>query len=55
MLGVQTATVREWARQGAIPHVRLGRTIRFSLPQLERWIDAQIAGRWPACAARPEP
>ncbi|MGI8622682.1 MAG: helix-turn-helix domain-containing protein [Solirubrobacteraceae bacterium] len=51
MLQVEPATVREWARAGTIPHVRIGRSVRFDESALERWITAQIAERWPACAA----
>ncbi len=50
MLGVQPATVREWVRAGTIPHVRIGRSIRFSEPALEAWVERQIEARWPECA-----
>lgn len=50
MLRVQEATVLEWCRRGELPHIRLGRSIRFSEPELERWISGQLAERWPACA-----
>lgn len=50
MLRVEPATVRQWARDGTVPHVRIGRSIRFSEPELERWIARRIAERWPECA-----
>lgn len=51
MLRVEPDTVLEWARAGTIPHVRLGRSVRFSQPELERWVAALHAERWPGCAA----
>jgi len=39
-LGIETATVYVWCEQQRIPHVRLGRSIRFDLSALQRWIDA---------------
>lgn len=51
MLQVEPATVREWARRDQIPHVRIGRSVRFSEPELERWIERRLAERWPECAA----
>lgn len=50
ILRVEPATVLEWARRGDLPHVKLGRSVRFSEPELERWIERQLAERWPECA-----
>ena len=45
-LGVPESWVRESARSGAIPHVRLGRYVRFDLDDVERWIeDCKRPGR----------
>ena len=38
-LGVPTSWVRESARSGAIPCVRLGRYVRFELDQVEAWLE----------------
>ena len=38
-LGVPESWVRESARSGAIPHVRLGRYVRFDPDDVERWLD----------------
>jgi excisionase family DNA binding protein len=38
-LGVPETWVRESARSGAIPHVRLGRYVRFDLDDVERWLE----------------
>ncbi len=54
MLRVEPDTVREWARQGQVPHVRIGRSVRFSEPELRRWIGVQIAERWPECVVDSE-
>jgi excisionase family DNA binding protein len=37
-LGVPESWVRESARSGAIPSVRLGRYVRFDLGDVEAWI-----------------
>ena len=37
-LRVKRSWVYEQVRQDAIPHVRVGRYIRFSWPQVEEWL-----------------
>jgi excisionase family DNA binding protein len=37
LLGVPKTRVRETARTGAIPHVRLGRYVRFDQADIEAW------------------
>ena len=39
-LGVPVSWVRESARSGAIPCVRLGRYVRFDLADVEVWLEA---------------
>lgn len=39
LLGVPESWVRESARSGAIPHVRLGRYVRFDLADVEAWLE----------------
>jgi excisionase family DNA binding protein len=38
-LGVPENWVRESARSGAIPHVRLGRYVRFDLDNVDSWLE----------------
>jgi excisionase family DNA binding protein len=38
-LGVPVSWVRESARSGAIPCVRLGRYVRFDLDDVDRWLE----------------
>jgi excisionase family DNA binding protein len=37
-LGVPKSWVLESARSGAIPHVRLGRYVRFDLDDVDEWL-----------------
>ena len=38
----------EQARAGNIPHLRLGRYVRFSWPAIEEWLETLAAGGGPA-------
>jgi excisionase family DNA binding protein len=38
-LGIEVATLYGWCEQGRVPYIRLGRTLRFDLGDLRRWID----------------
>lgn len=42
--GVPVGTVYALAREGVIPSVRLGRTLRFDVDQLEAFVQAGGAG-----------
>ena len=39
LLAVPVSWVRESSRSGAMPHVRLGRYVRFELPAVEAWLE----------------
>lgn len=38
-IGIRRARLYELVRSGAIPHVRLGESIRFDPDRIRRWID----------------
>jgi excisionase family DNA binding protein len=38
-LGVPPARVRRWLREGRLPHVRLGRTVKIPMDALERLLE----------------
>jgi excisionase family DNA binding protein len=38
MLSCTTATIYNQVRLGAIPHIRIGRLIRFDPDEIDRWI-----------------
>ena len=45
-LHVPVSWVRESTRSGAMPHVRLGRYVRFELGEVEKWLeDCKQPGR----------
>lgn len=37
-LGVQVSTMYAWCEQKRVPHVKLGRALRFDLGDLRQWI-----------------
>jgi hypothetical protein len=41
------------ARAGRIPHVRLGRYVRFNSDELTRWCDGRAVGPRPRRQGRP--
>jgi excisionase family DNA binding protein len=43
-LQVKTSWVLDAARRNAIPHLRLGRYVRFRRPDIEEWLLAQRRG-----------
>ncbi len=46
-LGVPKSWVLESARSGAIPHVRLGRYVRFDEADVDRWLEECKTGGRP--------
>ena len=48
-LGVTTARLYGACREGLIPHIRIGRSVRFSRPDLMDWVangGSTYAGGW---------
>jgi excisionase family DNA binding protein len=43
-LSVPVSWVREQTRLGAIPHIRLGRYVRFEWSEVEAWLERQRVG-----------
>jgi excisionase family DNA binding protein len=37
-LGVKLSTVRQWVHERYIPHVKLGRSVRFDPRVIEEWV-----------------
>jgi excisionase family DNA binding protein len=38
-LGIKRSTLYAWAEQGMIPHVKLGRLLRFDPEEIEAWLQ----------------
>ena len=51
MLNVPASWVRAEARAGRVPHVRLGRYVRFDPAELTAWWRARAAGPWRSTGA----
>jgi len=41
LLGVQKSTIYQWTHQGFIPHVKLGRLVRFREAEIAMWLAAR--------------
>jgi len=39
LLGVRESTIYQWTQQGFIPHVKLGRLVRFREADITKWLD----------------
>ena len=39
-LGIKRSTLYVWAEQGYIPHLKLGRLLRFDPDEIDMWIQA---------------
>jgi len=37
-LNVKESTIRKWTHYGFIPHVKLGRCVRFQEGEIEQWL-----------------
>jgi excisionase family DNA binding protein len=53
ILNVPASWIAAEARAGRIPHVRLGRYVRFSSDELARWCDGRSVGPRPRPQGRP--
>ena len=40
-LGVKQSTIYQWTHQGFIPHIKLGKFVRFKTDQIERWLESR--------------
>jgi len=46
VLGVSKSTIYQWTHQEYIPHVKLGRFVRFRTSEVQKWLDRKsLAGR----------
>jgi excisionase family DNA binding protein len=44
MLGVHICTLQAWTREGQIPFLKVGRTVRFDPGQLANWLEKRQIG-----------
>jgi len=43
VLGVQPSTIYQWTHQGYIPHVKLGKFVRFRAKDVEKWVERKAS------------
>jgi excisionase family DNA binding protein len=49
-LGMSVSTIRKWVHFGFIPHVKLGRAVRFREKDVEAWIEERTEKGRPTLA-----
>ena len=49
-LCMSVSTIRKWVHYGFIPHVKLGRAVRFSEKGVESWIEERTEKGRPTLA-----
>ena len=40
-LGVEKSTIYQWTHQGFIPHIKLGKLVRFRESDVMKWLDSR--------------
>lgn len=46
LLGVKPSTIYQWTHQGFIPHLKLGRLVRFNENKVMKWVEKrECSGR----------
>jgi len=40
-LGVEKSTIYQWTHQGFIPHIKLGKLVRFREGDVTKWLDSR--------------
>jgi excisionase family DNA binding protein len=43
VLGVQPSTIYQWTHQGFIPHVKVGRFVRFREADITQWLERRFS------------
>jgi excisionase family DNA binding protein len=41
-LGVAISTIYQWTHTGYIPHIKLGRFVRFRESDIEKWLNSRV-------------
>jgi excisionase family DNA binding protein len=41
LLGISPRTLEEWVGRREVPFYRIGRLVRFSVPELSKWIETR--------------
>ena len=45
-LGVKVSTIYQWTHQEFIPHIKIGKHVRFRQSVIDRWLDKRaVEGR----------
>ncbi len=44
LLGVKKSTIYQWTHQGFIPHVKVGKLVRFKPDAVMKWVNEKETG-----------
>ena len=47
-IGISTTTLYKWVSQRRVPHIKIGRLVKFDLHSLEEWIHQQTVMPMPS-------
>ena len=39
-IGVKKSTIYQWTHIGYIPHIKMGKFVRFKLSQIDKWLES---------------
>lgn len=39
LIGVQPSTIYQWTHQSFIPHIKIGKLVRFNADDISRWLS----------------
>lgn len=41
LTGISVSTLYSWVSQKRIPHIKIGRMVRFRMDEIDRWLSSQ--------------
>ena len=45
LIGISAITLRKWVSEKRIPFYKIGKAVRFSIPEIEEWLKTEYSGK----------